>query len=69
MSAPKPLPKCPVPGCGRVPREWHCTDVEAWGVICNAQPRRAANDHEIYVIKPTRRQARAAWRRLAGGRK
>ena len=65
MSAPKPLPPCPV--CRKPPREWRCSDVAAWGVICSNEGHRPQDDHELYVIKPTRRAARAAWRRIAGG--
>lgn len=64
MTAPRPLPPCPI--CGRPPREWACSDVGAWGVLCSAEQHRPEHDHEIYVIKPTKRLARAAWRRLAG---
>ena len=61
------LPACPV--CHREPREWHCSDVEAWGIICSDESHRPEHDHEVYVIRPTRRQARAVWRRMAGGKR
>ena len=48
------------------PREWPCSDVAAWGIICSSESHRPENDHELYVIKPTRRAVRSAWRRLAG---
>ena len=66
MTAPLPLPPCPV--CGKAPREWRCADSGAWGVICSVSSLRASDDHEIYVVKPTYRLARAAWRRIAGGK-
>ena len=66
MTAPRKLPPCPV--CGRQPSEWACFDVAAWGILCSGGGDRADNDeHEIYVIKPTKRRARAVWRRLVGG--
>ena len=67
VTAPRPLPPCPI--CRRPPREWRCSDVTAWGVICSSVNHRPENDHEIYVIKPTRSKTSAAWRRLAGGKR
>ena len=62
-----PLPPCPI--CGKQPREWKCSDVAAWGVLCSVTDGPADQDHELYVIRPTRAAVRRLWRRIAGGSK
>lgn len=64
MSAPKPLPPCPV--CGDEPIE---TSLGSPGYAANcAVECRVYQDHLLQVAGRTRRAARAKWRRLCGRR-
>lgn len=68
MSAPKPLPRCPV--CGVEPAE---SVLGSPGYYMNASIQCWSQDvsgpHVIRVQAKTLRAAREMWRRLAGGRK
>lgn len=72
MTAPKPLPRCPV--CYRKPIEsrepWHARDrldePPVWTIDCYANGQ---DTHRITIYGASRAEARARWRRLAGGAK
>lgn len=65
MTAPRPLPRCPL--CGAEPNE---SVLGAPGYAANAAIEcRRYQDHLLQVAARTPRAARAKWRRLAGGRK
>ena len=62
MTAPRPLPPCPI--CGREPVE---TVLGSPGYAANcAVECRVYQDHLLQVTGRTRQATRAAWRRLAG---
>lgn len=65
MSAPAKLPPCPV--CGAEPNE-SVLGSPGYATNCAIQCRRY-QDHLLQVAARTIREARAKWRRLAGGRK
>ena len=65
MTAPRPLPRCPL--CGAEPNE---SVLGSPGYAANvAIECRVYQDHLLQVAARTPRAARAKWRRLAGGRK
>ena len=63
MSAPKPLPRCPV--CGAEPNE-SVMGSPGYAANCAIECRRY-QCHLLQVAGRTTRIARAKWRRLAGG--
>lgn len=67
MTAPKPLPRCPV--CGDEPM---VSILGSPGYSANARVECYAGEpliHNVSVSALTMRRARALWRRLAGGAK
>ena len=68
MTAPKPLPRCPV--CGRAPlpceRRWAHFSVR-FSRECSRST--STTEHDICTAGSTQAEADARWRRLAGGRK
>lgn len=61
MTAPKPLPQCPYPGCKRTPER---DSIFGGKVSCEY-----SGTHIIKVYGRTQAEADARWRRLAGSRK
>lgn len=64
MTMPKPLPRCPYPGCNSEPERGGSPP--ACYVDC---PCSGVLTHTISVYGRTQAEADARWRRLAGGRK
>lgn len=64
MSAPKPLPRCPV--CGKEPKATK-TELGRHMRGCIGDARHTW--HEVFATGRTQAEADARWRRLAGGRK
>ena len=67
VTAPRPLPPCPV--CKRRPSEWECHNGKGrqigWCIACEPYTRDEATHHCLYVVTHTRAATRRAWRRIA----